>query len=278
MALLYELLNVSGRLQYISHQSLARDFDGDQLAMIHLITVPDDQDVDAQLEFISAQLPTCVAGFGGTYEDGSKWVVTFERGPLGAGGKATAVRDLRLHLAHMNALNPRVKVVQQVVLTRRQLLDHYPRWLNRGLTNTAVAAGALVAVDPNKLGVTDLLRGITVEACGYSLMDFCRAYPTGCGFPNRDHTCTGDVFGDVFQAFIERRLTPGVDGEEGLDEGTDEADGAVDEGTNTRRKSEAHRPRGPMPPVEELRPRYEEAIGRDLHDYEIEHLWGTGML
>lgn len=209
MALLYERLNVSGRLQYINHQTLARDFDGDQLAVIHLIEVPDDQDVAAQLEFIAAQLPTCVAGFGGTYEDGSQWVVTFERGPLAAGGKATAVRDLRLHLAHMQALNPRAKVAQQVVLTRRQLLDHYPTWPNRGLTNAAVAAGALVAVDPNRLGVTDLLRGIAVEACGYSLADFCRAYPTGCGFPKVEHVCAGDVFGDVFQAWLERRISAG---------------------------------------------------------------------
>ena len=209
MALLYERLDVSGRLQYINHQTLARDFDGDQLAAIHLITLPDNQDVAAQLEFIFAQLPTCVVAFGGTYEDGSQWVVTFERGPLGVGGKATALRDLRLHLGRVVALDPRVTVAQQVVLTRRQLLDWYPTWPNRGLTNAAVAAGALVAIDPNRLGVTDLLRGIAVEACGYSLMDFCRAYPTGCGFPNEEHDCTGDVFGDIFQAWLDRRITAG---------------------------------------------------------------------
>lgn len=209
MALLYERIDVSGRLQYINHQTLARDFDGDQLAAIHLIELPDDQDVDAQLEFITAQLPTCVAGFGGTYDDGSKWVITFERGPVAGGDKRAAVRNLGLHVARMNALNPRVKVTRQVVLTRRQLLDYYPSWPNRGLTNAAVAAGALVSVDPNRLGVTDLLRGIAVEACGYSLRDFCRAYPTGCGFPRQDHTCTGDVFGDVFQALIERRISAG---------------------------------------------------------------------
>jgi len=63
----------------------------------------------------------------------------------------------------MDALNPRVKVALHVVLTRRQLLDHYPTWLNRGLTRTAVAVVALVPVDPNRLGVTDLLRGFAVE-------------------------------------------------------------------------------------------------------------------
>ena len=209
MALLYERLDVSGRLHYINHRTLARDFDGDQLAAIHLITLPDDQDLAAQLEFIFAQLPTCVVAFGGTYDDGSQWVVTFGRGPLGIGGNATALRDLRLHLARVTVLNPQVKVAQQVVLARRQSFDDYPRWPNRGLINSAVAAGALVAVDPNRLGVTDLLRGIAFEACGYSLMDFCRAYPTGCGFPEEAHDCVGDVFGDVFQAWLERRITAG---------------------------------------------------------------------
>ena len=105
MALLYDVIDVSGRLQYISHDSLARDFEGDQLAAIHLFELPDDQDADAQLGFITAQLPTCIAGFGGSYHDGSQWVITFERGPLVDGDKRQAVHDLRLHLAHMAALN-----------------------------------------------------------------------------------------------------------------------------------------------------------------------------
>ncbi len=209
MAFLYERIDASGWLQYISHQAEALDFEGDQIAAIHLLEVPEDQDVDAQLGFITSQLPTFVAGFGGSYRNGSQWLITFERGPAGGRDKQADVRNLRRHLARVIKLDPTIKVVQELVLTRQQLRKLYPRWPNRGLSRRDLAEGARVMVDLDSLGVTDLLRGIAVEACGYSLPDLCQAYPTGCGFPGEDHTCTSNVFNDVFQAWYERRIASG---------------------------------------------------------------------
>jgi len=276
MAFLYERIDVSGRLQYISHQSEARDFDGDQIAAIHLLEVPEAQDVDAQLGFITSQLPTLVAGFGGSYHDGSQWLITFERGPAGGSNKAADVRNLRRHLARVIELDPAIKVVQELVLTRQQLRKLYPRWPNRGLSRRARAEGALVMVDPDNLGVTDLLRGIVAEACGLSLADLCRAYPSGCGFPGEDHTCTGNVFSDVFQAWNERRIAPGDD--EGPWEEEASNDDGVEEGAHEPAPPQAVcKPRGPQPPADELRPRYEAMMGHALSDEEIDFIWFTGM-
>ncbi len=278
MAFLYERINVSGRLQYIAHQSEALDFEGDQIAAIHLLEVPEDQDVDAQLGFITSQLPTFVAGFGGSYHDGSQWLITFERGPAGGRDKQADVRNLRRHLARVIKLDPAIKVVQEVVLTRQQLRKLYPIWSNRLLSGRDLAEGGRVVVDPDSLGVTDLLRGIAAEACGLSLRDLCRAYPSGCGFPGEDHTCTGNVFSDVFQAWNDRRIAPGDDEgpwEEEVSDGEESAYEAVYEPRHPPRVS---KPRGPQPSVDELRPRYESSMGCELSDEDIDLIWWTGML
>ena len=279
MALLYDLINVSGRLQYISHLSLARDFDGDQVAAIHLIELPDHQDVDAQLGFITAQLPTCVAGFGGSYDDGSQWVITFERGPIIDGDKRQAVHDLRLHLAHMAALDPSVKVTQEIVLTRDRLLDHYPVWPGIGQAGGGLMLPhGLGGANPRGLGFTDLLRGIVVEACGYSLSRLCRAYPSGCGFPQEDHACTGDVFTDALQAWFERRIAPGDEDGEGDVEVAEEPAAQEPEPEKVREVRCYGTRRGPMPPIEELRREYEAYLGGEFSDWEIEEIWGTGLI
>ncbi len=159
MAFLYEQIDVYGHLQYICHQALARDFEGDQIAAIHLLEVPEDQDVDAQLGFITSQLPTFVAGFGGSYHDGSQWIITFERGPASGRNKQADVRNLRRHLARVIELDPAIKVVQELVLTRQQMRKLYPIWSHRILSGRDLAEGGRVVVDPDSLGVTDLLRG-----------------------------------------------------------------------------------------------------------------------
>lgn len=275
MAFLFERLSVTGRLQYISHQAEARDFEGDQIAVIHLLNVPDGQDVDAQLGFITSQLPTFVAGFGGTYDDGSQWMITFERGPAHGGTRQSDIRKMRRHLARVIELDQAIEVVQELVLTRQQLRTLYPRSPNHGLSRRARAEGALVMVDPDNVGVTDLLRGIAVEACGLSLADLCRAYPTGCAFPMQDHTCTGNVYNDVFQAWNERRIAPG--GEEDPWEEVSDAEGFDEPVHEPEPPRAASKPRGPQPPASELRPQYEAQIGHALSDDEIDFIWHTGM-
>ena len=61
MALLYDVIEVSGRLQYISHDSLARDFQGDQLAAIHLMELPDERSnaVRSLMATSARQYKTC---------------------------------------------------------------------------------------------------------------------------------------------------------------------------------------------------------------------------
>ena len=279
MALLYDVIEVSGRLQYITHDSLARDFLGDHLAATHFIERRDEQDADAQLGFITAQLPTCIAGFGGSYHDGSQWVITFERGPLVDGDKRQAVEDLRLHLAHMSTLNPSIKVTQEIVLTRDRLLDHYLQWPGIGMPGGGLMLPhGRSGVNPRLLGFTDLLRGIVVEACGYSLSRLCRGYPYGCGFPEDEHVCTGDVFTDAFQAWFERRIAPGDEAGDGYGEAVEEPVAEEPQPEKIREVLCYGTPRGPMPPIEELRREYEAYLGREFSDWEIEEIWGTGLI
>lgn len=211
MAFLYQKIDVHGRLKNISHQPLAKDFQGDQVAGIHLLRLPDDQDGDAQLGFITSQLPTFVAGFGGCYDDGSQWIVTFERAPALAGTRREGVRTLRRHLARVIEVDPTIEVAQELVLSRQQLRAVYPRWTGGRRSRQERAEGTRAMIDPDSLGVTDLLRGIASQACGYSLSTLCRTYPTGCAFPDGEHTCTGEFFGDVFQAWNDQSIAPGDD-------------------------------------------------------------------
>lgn len=279
MALLYDVIEVSGRLQYITHDSLARDFQGDQLAAIHLMELPDEQDAVAQLGFITAQLPTCIAGFGGSYHDGSQWVITFERGPLVDGDKRQAVQDLRLHLAHMSTLNPSIKVTQEIVLTRDRLLDHYLQWPGIGMPGGGLMLPhGRSGVNPRLLGFTDLLRGVVVEACGYSLTRLCRGYPYSCGFPEDEHVCTGDVFTDALQAWFERRIAPGDEAGDGYGEVVEEPVAEEPQPEKIREVRCYGTPRGPMPPIEELRREYEAYLGREFSDWEIEEIWRTGLI
>ena len=279
MALLYDVIEVSGRLQYITHDSLARDFQGDQLAAIHLMELPDEQDADAQLGFITAQLPTGIAGFGGSYHDGSQWVITFERGPLVDGDKRQAVEDLRLHLAHMSTLNPSIKVTQEIVLTRDRLLDHYLQWPGIGMPGGGLMLPhGRSGVNPRLLGFTDLLRGVVVEACGYSLTRLCRGYPYSCGFPEDEHVCTGDVFTDALQAWFERRIAPGDEAGDGYGEVVEEPVAEEPQPEKIREVRCYGTPRGPMPPIEELRREYGAYLGREFSDWEIEGIWGTGLI
>ena len=279
MALLYDVIEVSGRLQYITHDSLARDFQGDQLAAIHLMELPDEQDADAQLGFITAQLPTCIAGFGGSYHDGSQWVITFERGPLVDGDKRQAVEDLRLHLAHMSTLNPSIKVTQEIVLTRDRLLDHYLQWPGIGMPGGGLMLPhGRSGVNPRLLGFTDLFRRVVVEACGYSLTRLCRGYPYSCGFPEDEHVCTGDVFTDALQAWFERRIAPGDEAGDGYGEVVEEPVAEEPQPEKIREVRCYGTPRGPMPPIEELRREYEAYLGREFSDWEIEEIWRTGLI
>ena len=274
MAFLYEQIAVAGRLQYISHQSLARDFESKQLAVIRLLNLPDDQDVDAQLDFITSALPTFVAGFGGTYPDGSQWIITFERGLACHPKKRENVRGLRRHLDRVLEVNPRLELVQELVLTRKQLRAVYPTFSDRPPSRRDRAEGVGVMADPDTLGFTDLLRGIAVQGCGYSLLDMCRAFPTSCGFPWEDHVCNQDVFTDVFQAWNEQRIAPG-------DEQVSRASTVPVNDVPPSPQIPRDRPvklRGPMPPHEELRPSYEAQVGGKLTDVDIEFIWSTGLI
>ena len=74
-----------------------------------------------------------VSQAGGSYHDGSQWVITFERGPLVDGDKRQAVQDLRLHLAHMSTLNPSIKGHPRDRADEDRLLDHYLQWPGIGM-------------------------------------------------------------------------------------------------------------------------------------------------
>lgn len=204
MALLYERLNVSGRLKYVMNQARARDFDGAQTAAIHLIGVPNDHDVEAEFSFLTSHLASNVCAMAGEYDDGSQWIVTFERGP-GADSTDThpgfprGAEGLARTLTRALQLSPHLEVLDEVILTQSDLKFWYHE-----------QAGS--KYHPN-LGMTNMVRGLAAEACGYELSRVSEFPFSACAFADGEgsdgHECTGDFFNDVFQAWLDGKIQPG---------------------------------------------------------------------
>ncbi len=47
---------------------------GDEVAIGHLISFPDNQDAGLESDFLSSHMPFNVGGFSGLYPDGSPWM------------------------------------------------------------------------------------------------------------------------------------------------------------------------------------------------------------
>ncbi len=202
VAYIYENVAISGRLNYVFNQALAKDFRGDQVGQIYLFNVPPNQDLQAELGFLTTHVPSYVCAMGGEYYDGSQWMVLLCRGP-GTDGffeksdaayeRGIAGMDRGLDIAL--SLNPHLTVFAPVEINPLWLSLHYA---------THGYSGASI------LSFTDQLRGLVAEACGYPISLMAKTFAEGCAFGAADHDCQGEFFADVFRGWLDKRVQPGT--------------------------------------------------------------------
>lgn len=202
MAFIFDEFEVSGRLKYIVHQTLAHDFDGDQIGVIRRFDLPSHQDVDMELECLTAQLPGYVAALAGDYLDGDSWIITLERwanaqpaetdnAPTPSGRAA-----LDAHLARALELND-------------DLVEAAAEEFTVGSLNLRLWMNSHRQFELGELTMTEALRALAVEACGFGSDRLAAVRQTGCAFPDEVHVCEADVYSDVFRGWVEQRVRPG---------------------------------------------------------------------
>ena len=178
MAYLVEQLNLSGTLQYFQVQSLARDFDEEQVAAIRLHGVPRALDLPTEMAVITALRSTHVAAFAGTTGAGNQWIVILERALASPGDRLRyfADRSERLHTCDGTDTT--------IYLSEEQLRVIY--------------ADAGVSPQTDLIGFTSLLMGLQVEAFGYPLVEVVANMNAECAFlGDEEHDCEGSFFADI---------------------------------------------------------------------------------
>ena len=59
-----------------------------EIAMGHLVKLPDAQLADVESDFLASHLPFHAGGFGGVYADGNAWLFVVQQGPPGCERRA----------------------------------------------------------------------------------------------------------------------------------------------------------------------------------------------
>lgn len=178
MAYLVDQLNLSGTLQYFQVQSLARDFDEEQVAAIRLHGVPRALDLPTEMAVITAMRPTHVAAFAGTTGAGNQWIVILERALASPGDRLRYFDDRseRLHTCDGTDTT--------IYLSEEQL--------------RAIYADAGAGPQTDLIGFTSLLMGLQVEAFGYPLVEVVANMNAECAFlGDEEHDCEGSFFADI---------------------------------------------------------------------------------
>ncbi len=195
MTLLVEATDLNGCLKTIHDDPDARDFDGPQVGHVRLLSIPQEQDLEFEVEFLTAQLPSHVVSMGGEYDDGTPWILLVEFGPTAsdeAAGDAAAPRAETLARLFERATisNPEIIEVRNWEIDPTELRAYY-EW-------SVDEEG--VAID---LTFCEQLRGLVAEACGYPIAELVARYDERCAFPDDDHECQGELLADVFQGWID---------------------------------------------------------------------------
>ncbi len=204
MALLFDQLELSGRLKYVYTDRSARDFLADQLVALRVTHVPTEQDLDAEIGFLTSVLPTYAAALGGEYPDGAQWIVTLERAPIERGAvdddDAAAATNAQATLtegyARALALNPGLRLESVLVLNAEELVEMYE-------------VHDIAVLSTCEMPIVDQLWSLTAQACGYGVDRLVGTWPRGCAFPNEPHACAGEFFSDIYDAWISGMIKPG---------------------------------------------------------------------
>jgi len=177
------------RMTGIWSNSWVDDPMGDEVAIGHLISFPDNQDAGLESDFLSSHMPFNVGGFSGVYPDGSPWMFILQKAPADVSKRLMREEDpywlMRDSLQRAMRFNHEARIVDELTWTRGKL-------------EFAYALEGINTVDIADWTITDLIRGLLTECCYVELSDIVDRHATGCAFPGIEHDCAADVFTDVF--------------------------------------------------------------------------------
>lgn len=160
-----------------------------QIAAVHLIAIPPDQDVSLEATFLSAFLPFHVGGFFGVDLESRQWIVLVQVGPA----------------IEITSPDPRERPVSAMTVALARALEHNPN--ARCLLEFSFSHFALIdayaeidlTAQLHTWETTDLVRGLLAQMCGASSARVVVGREGNCAFPKEIHDCQGDVFLDVCQ-------------------------------------------------------------------------------
>ncbi len=177
------------RMTGIWSNSWVDDPVGDEVAIGHLISFPDNQDAGLESDFLSSHMLLNVGGFSGVYPDGSPWMFILQKAPADVSKRLMREEDphwlMRDSLQRALRFNHEARIVDELTWTRGKLEFAY----------------ALEGIDTDDIAdwtMADLIRGLLTECCYVELSDIVDRHAAGCAFPDIEHDCAGDVFTDVF--------------------------------------------------------------------------------
>ncbi len=177
------------RMTGIWSNSWVDDPMGDEVAIGHLISFPDNQDAGLESDFLSSHMPFNVGGFSGLYPDGSPWMFILQKAPADVSKRLMREEDphwlMRDSLQRAVRFNHEARIVDELTWTRGQL-------------EFAYALEGIKSDDIADWTMADLIRGLLTECCYVELTDIVERHAAGCAFPGIEHDCAGDVFTDVF--------------------------------------------------------------------------------
>ena len=160
-----------------------------QIATVHLIAIPSDQEVSLEATFLSAFIPLHVGGFFGVDLEARQWIVLVQVGPAfeftGPAEREGPVYAMTAALARALEHNPQATCLLEFSFSHLALIDAY--------------AQMDLAPQLRTWTTTDLVKGLLAQMSGVSGASVVLGREINCAFPKEIHDCQGDVFLDAFE-------------------------------------------------------------------------------
>ncbi len=183
LALVFGL--AGARLQYVFCNSAAEELGAETHVLITQLHVPEQRYLPTEMSYLTSLLGGYVASVGVQGYLGEQSMIVLQRGVDAA--------QLHTLLARAGRLTGGLEIIHQIGLEYDQVVGYY--------SSDDPDPGAL-----KLLGATDWLKGLAAELCGYPTSDLTRLAGATCAFPEEPHSCRGEFFTDVFQAWIDGNL------------------------------------------------------------------------
>ena len=171
----------------------------ENLAGFYFISIPSDQHVELESNFLGAYLPFKVGGIYGNNPDGSQWIIFALVAPFYGelyGNQDRITSEMFLEsLDRALSFNARANACADRLYRHKDLVDLYA---NQGID--------VASLD---WPTHDLVNGLLAEMCGAPLQQIASGYKQKCAYPHIEHDCKLNVFLDVFSRW-QRRLLEGV--------------------------------------------------------------------